>query len=133
MKHLLKSLAAIFVTLLTFASCAREVTLDVGEHEIVVECILSCDSVQTLNLLYSHHKNSRNERTPISEANITLFDETTFNYTGQFLYSKGGWVLPYAALPNHKYRLDIDIPGHEHISAVQKMPEQVEVYGKEYA
>lgn len=98
MKRLIDILV-LLLCVLAFLSCTKEVSLAVGEDVIVVECILSCDSVQTLNLLYSHHKNSRNERTPISEANITLFDETTFNYTGLFLYSKGGWVLPYAALP----------------------------------
>lgn len=134
MKNLLvRSSFQLCILLQLITSCTQDFSLGTGERAVVVECILSCDSVQTLNLLYSHHMNSRNERTPISEANITLFDETTSNYTGQFLYSNGGWVLPYAALPNHKYRLDIDIPGHEHISAVQKMPEQVEVYGREHA
>ncbi len=107
----------------TLASCTQEISLDAGERAVVVECILSCDSVQTMKLFYSHAKEGNAKSMPITEADVTLFDETKNETAGTFHYTDGmDWTLDYAAEPEHAYRLDIDVKGHEHISAQQTMP-----------
>lgn len=118
---------SIFLQLLT--SCTQEISLDAGERAVVVECILSCDSVQTMKLFYSHAKDGNDTSMPITEADVTLFDETKNETAGTFHYAGGkDWTLDYAAEPEHAYRLDIDVKGHEHISAQQTMPKQVKVW-----
>ena len=125
------SIIAIFSLLLfSLASCSKEVTLDTGEEGVVVECILSCDSIQHLNLAFTHPKSQKSGTQVISEAQVTLFDETAKSSAGSFQFSSdNGWILPYSAIPQHSYRLDIDVPGHNHISAKQTMPKQVKVSG----
>lgn len=108
--------------LMIASSCTQEITLDAGERAVVVECILSCDSVQTMKLFYSHAKDGNMASVPITEAEVSLFDETMNQIAGDFQYTVGGWTLDYAAVPEHSYRLDIDVKGHEHISAQQTMP-----------
>ena len=120
---------AIFsLILLLFSSCSKEVTLDTGEDIVVVECILSCDSVQHLNLSYTHPKTQKMGNSLITEAQATLFDVTANVSAGSFQLSDDGWYLSYSAIPQHSYRLDIDVPGHDHISARQTMPKQVDIY-----
>ena len=34
----------------------------------------------------------------------------------------GTWALDYAAVPEHSYRLEVDVPGHETVWAEQTMP-----------
>ena len=120
-KNLLSLLALSMIT----TSCTQEISLDAGERAVVVECILSCDSIQTMKLFYSHAKDGNDISMPITEADVTLFDETKNETAGNFRYSDGmDWTLDYAAEPEHSYRLDIDVKGHEHISAQQTMPKQ---------
>ena len=113
--------------LLLLSSCSREVTLETGEDVVVVECILSCDSVQQLNLSFTHPKSQKVGNSMIAEAQATLFDETANVTAGSFQLSDDGWTLSYSAIPQHTYRLDIDVPGHSHISAKQTMPKQVKI------
>lgn len=118
------------VLILSISSCTQDISLDAGERAVVVECILSCDSVQTMKLFYSHAKDGNMASVPITEADVTLFDETKNEAAGNFRYSDGkDWVLDYAAEPEHSYRLDIDVKGHEHISAQQTMPKQAHIEG----
>ncbi len=121
----------LFVILaLGYTSCTQDISLDAGERAVVVECILSCDSVQTLKLFYSHAKDGNGSSMPITEADVTLFDETKNETAGTFHYAGGmDWTLDYAAEPEHAYRLDIDVKGHDHISAQQIMPKQIRVEG----
>lgn len=111
------------------SSCAQDFSLDSGERTIVVECILSCDSIQTLKLFYSHAKDENTASVPITEAKLILFDETKDLAVGIFRNDGKDWVLDYAAEPEHSYRLDIDVKGHEHISAQQTMPKQAHIEG----
>ena len=123
-----KNLFYLWTMLMIASSCTQEVSLDAGERAVVVECILSCDSVQTMKLFYSHAKDGNMASEPIAEAEVTLFDETKNVMAGNFKYSGGmDWELDYAAEPEHAYRLDIDVKGHEHISAEQTMPKSADV------
>lgn len=120
----------VLILALGYSSCTQEVTLDAGERAVVVECILSCDTVQTMKLFYSHAKDGKDASMPITEADVTLFDETKNETAGIFHYAGGkDWTLDYAAETEHAYRLDIDVKGHEHISAQQAMPKQAHIEG----
>ena len=121
-------IAILSLILFSFSSCSKEVTLDTGEEVVVVECILSCDSIQHLNLAYTHPKSQKAGTQVISEAQVTLFDETTNTSAGAFQFLNNSWTLSYSAIPLHTYRLDIDVPGHDHIFARQTMPDQVRIW-----
>ena len=112
---------------LFLSSCSKEVTLETGEDVVVVECILSCDSVQHLNLSYTHPKSQKVGNSMITEAQATLFDETANEAVGSFQLFEDCWTLSYSAIPQHTYRLDIDVTDHSHISAKQTMPKQVKI------
>ena len=105
-------------------SCVKVVTMDaLEEPQVVVECILCDEPVQTLNLTYT--KGASRESAPeLSEAEASLTDLTEGKEVGLFTRSAdGSWKLDYAAIPSHNYRLEVNIPGHESISAEQTMPE----------
>ena len=121
-------IAILSLILFSFSSCTKEITLDSGEEVVVVECILSCDSIQHLNLAYTHPKSQKTGTQVISEAQVTLFDETANTSAGAFHFLNDSWTLSYSAIPQHAYRLDIDVPGHDHISARQTMPDQLRIW-----
>lgn len=114
---------------LLMSSCVRDTTMSVDEKHIVVECVLSCDAQQVLHLNYTVPEGV--SLSPITEATAVLTDQQTGKEVGQFIKGeKDLWTLDYAAEPLHKYRLDIDVPGYDHIFAEQTMPEQVNVQGR---
>lgn len=107
-----------------FASCAREVILDPGEKPyVVVECVLSDEPVQTMRLSYTKAP-SRNETPVLSDAEAVLLDVTAAEEAGCFVKDAGGtWKLDYAAVPGHKYRLEVRVPGYDLVWAEEAMPE----------
>ena len=109
---------------LAATSCVKDVILDAMEEPtVVVECILSDDPVQTLYLTYT--KGASREAAPdLPEATAVLTDLTEGKEAGRFARTAdGSWTLAYAAIPEHRYRLDVTVPGHEPIWAEQTMPE----------
>lgn len=124
---LLYQLSYVSTILFICMSCAREAFLDDGDNIVVVECILSCDSIQKLSLSLTRSKANNSGNMDISEAKAVLYDETSGKEAGTFVYIDGEWTLSYSAVPEHEYRLDIDVIGYDHISARQKMPKQVKV------
>ncbi len=111
-----------FLTL--FTSCAKEVILDPGERPyVVVECVLSDEPVQTLRLSYTKAPSAK-ESPVLSDAEAVLLDVTAGVEAGGFV--KGGdgtWRLDYAAVPGHRYRLEVRVPGYESVWAEDAMPE----------
>lgn len=105
------------------SSCTREVVLDAMEDPtVVVECILCQDPVQTLYLSYTKGA-SREEAPDMPRATAVLTDLTEGKEAGHFLKGADGtWYLEYSAIPSHRYRLDVEIPGYEPIWAEQDMP-----------
>lgn len=63
----------------------------------------------------------------MSCAREAFLDDGDNKEVGAFAYIDGEWTLSYSAVPEHEYRLDIDVKGYDHISARQKMPKQVKV------
>lgn len=105
------------------AGCVREVTMDAEEApQVVVDCVLSDAPAQNLYLLYTKGA-SRSQAPALNEAVAVLTDLTENREAGQFTrVSDGSWQLDYAAIPAHRYRLDVSIPGHDPIRAEQTMP-----------
>lgn len=105
-------------------SCVRDVIMDAGESpQVVVECVLSDEPVQTLYLSYTKGA-SRAEAPELPEAMAVLSDLTEGKDAGRFAQTKDGtWTLDYAAIPAHSYRLEITVPGCGPIWAEQTMPE----------
>ena len=107
-----------------WASCVRDTAMDAMEEpQIVVECILTDEPVQTLYLTYT--KGASREKAPdLQEATAVLTDLTDNKEAGRFLRSSdGSWQLSYTPVPEHRYRLDITVPGREPVWAEQTMPE----------
>ena len=104
-------------------SCAKEIVMDAGEEPVVaVECILSEQPVQTLRLSFTKGA-AMDEAPALAEADAVLIDLTEGRTVGSFeRQDDGTWALDYAAVPEHSYRLEIDIPGQEPIWAEQTMP-----------
>ena len=118
------------LSLVCLTSCVRDVILDAGENpQVVVDCILSNDNVQNLYLCFTKGA-SRDEADPLTEAAATLIDLTESRTVGQFV--KGAeenlWTLNYSAIPNHHYRLEVQVPGHDLIYAEDIMPESLDIY-----
>lgn len=105
-------------------SCVREVIMDAGDNpQVVVDCILSDDPVQTLYLVYTKGA-TKESALELTEAVATLADLSEDKEVGHFARAAdGSWQLDYAAIPGHSYRLDVSVPGHEPIWAEQTMPQ----------
>lgn len=128
MKRFLTLIATLLPVCLT--SCVRDVILDAGENpQVVLDCILSNDDVQELHLCFTKGA-SRKEAEPLTEAVATLIDLTESRTVGQFVKSeeKNLWTLDYSAIPNHYYRLEVQVPGHDLIYAEDTMPESLDIY-----
>ena len=128
MKRFLTLIATLLPACLT--SCVRDVILDAGENpQVVVDCILSNDDVQELHLCFTKGA-SRKEAEPLTEAVATLIDLTESRTVGQFVKreEKNLWTLNYSAIPNHHYRLEVQVPGHDLIYAEDIMPESLDIY-----
>lgn len=120
----LNHIIGIVAVSLLAVSCVKDVILDArDEPQVVVECILSDEPVQTLYLSYT--KGASREAAPeLTEAVATLTDLTEGREAGRFRRADdGSWQLSYAAVPAHEYRLDVTVPDHEPIWAEQTMPE----------
>ena len=114
----------VVLPLLLSVSCVRDITMDaLEEPTVVVACVLSDEPVQTLRLSYT--KGASLEAAPdLPEATAVLTDLTEGKEAGRFTRAAdGSWQLAYAAIPEHRYRLDVTVPGHDPAWAEQTMPE----------
>lgn len=103
-------------------ACTRVVDLvPEGTAQVVVNCVLSEDSIQTLSLGYTDIVTEA-DKALLETAGILLTDETAGVEAGRFVKKGETWYLPYSAVPEHKYRITIQIPGRDVISAVTSMP-----------
>ncbi len=119
-----KKTLLILLLLLGVLSCVRDVSMDAGEEpQVVVECVLTDGPVQTLSLVFTKSA-SRTDTPVLPEATVVLTDLTVNREAGRFKRMANGlWQLTYMAIPEHRYRLDVTVPGHEPIWAEQTMPE----------
>ncbi|MBR4227918.1 MAG: DUF4249 family protein [Bacteroidales bacterium] len=126
-----RALLFLCTTVLFSVSCIRELTLDPGEEPmVVVDCVLSAESPQALRLFYSRPP-SYSEMTPITDAEVELIDKTDGMTAGLFVHRDGReWTLDYSAVPEHEYRLEIRIPGHDLVYAEDVMPAAAKIESK---
>lgn len=106
------------------ASVACEKAVDLrpeGGGHIVVECILSEDTVQTLRLSLTDIASAS-----LDDAVVSLTDETEGVLVGHFAHLRGNdWQLEYAAIPQHRYSLKVEIDGFEAVTGHTRMPEKL--------
>ena len=122
----IKNILGILTGVLMISSCVKDIIMEgQTKPQVVVSCILSNDSVQTLNLSFTKGA-SLSEAPPLTEAVATLYDLSLHNGMGAVgdfqRQSDGEWTLDYEAVPGHKYRLEVNVPGYEMIHAEQQMP-----------
>jgi len=120
----------ILVTALT--SCVKDVVLDAKEDPLLaVYCVLKVDSVQELKLSYT--KSATMAEAPrVTAATAVLTDLTEGREAGRFVQVADSlWQLDYSAIPTHRYRLEVAVPGREPVWAEQTMPAEPSVESKE--
>ena len=109
-----------FIALL-FCGCERVMVMDAGEKpQVVVSCVLTNDAVQTLKLSYS--KGAGKEIQYVEEAEAVLTD---LSDGSRHLFKKersGIWTLNFKPALERRYRLEVNVPGHETITAEQSLP-----------
>ena len=114
--------------------CVKDTTLDAGlGHRVVVEFVLTDDSVQNLYLSLTGEPGEK-VAPLVQEAEIRLIDVTRSKelnrdivLDGFVRVSDNQWTLDYAGIPGHKYRLEVKVDGFETAWAEQKMPEKFEL------
>ena len=115
--------------MLALSSCVRDVIMDAEERPtVVVECILTNIAMQELHLNFTKGA-SKTVAEPLTEAAATLIDLTSGMTVGDFEKASGDlWTLDYSPVSNHRYRLEVQVPGYDLIYAEDTMPESLNVY-----
>lgn len=124
MKRILSNTIVLLLPLVLCA-CVKDIVMDAGENpQVVVECVLTDEPIQTLYLTYS--KGASRETAPeLPEATATLTDLSESKEIGRFKRTPdGSWTLEYTPVAQHRYRLDVSVPGHDPIWAEQTMPDR---------
>lgn len=114
--------------LLAFCACEKIVDLSAGDRQVVVECILEDKAPQTLRLSLTTGPSGIGPET-LDAAVATLTDLTEQKTAGMFKRADDGlWLLDYAAIPEHKYRLEVEVPGYgTTVWAEDTMPPEVDI------
>jgi hypothetical protein len=115
--------------MLALSSCVRDVIMDAEERPtVVVECILTNSDTQELHLNFTKGA-SKTVAEPLTEAASTLIDLTSGMTVGEFDKASGDlWILDYSPVSNHRYRLEVQVPGYDLIYAEDTMPDSLYVY-----
>ncbi len=119
-------LALLVVMLTTFVSCVKDIDLEEKrEQKIVVNCVLTPDSIQTLSLTYSNPLNLF-YYDEVETATATLYCDSIkvggFEKTG---YSQ--WQLKHTPEAGRKYQLKVEVPGWPELNASTSMPHAVRI------
>ena len=110
------------------SSCVKDVIMDAKERpEVAVACILSDDPIQELHIVYTKGA-SLKEAPIVMEAEAVLKDLTTGETKSFERQEDGVWRMDYAAVPEHRYRLEVSVPGYDTLIAEDTMPDSVRVY-----
>lgn len=124
MKH--TASLVILPAILLSVSCVEDIDIDVPlEDKIVVNCLLTTDSVQHLSLTHNALKNAGyfqdvdNAVATLSSGGIEI---------GTFRHSEyGDWNLDFTPIPGEKYELNIKVDGFDKITAETIFPHQVKI------
>lgn len=122
-------LFSIFLTSF-LSACVEEIdSRHFNQRQVVVNCILTSDSVQHLSLTYSNelHNTIYDE---VEDATALLYEDGYL--VGTFKKSAyAEWVLNYRPKFGRNYRLEVKVEGKETIYAETKFPKELRVY-REY-
>lgn len=113
--------------LISLTSCVEEIKFDnVRKDRIVVNCLLSSDSVQYLYLTHNAQKGDMffNE---VENAVATLSSNGLVVGTFQ-KFGYGKWSLDFTPEPETKYELNVSVNGFEDIYAETIFPKDVKVF-----
>ena len=101
-------------------SCLEDINLDTGERILNVYCILDQGPEQELELSYIAPTGETN-RPVVEDVTVTLFDGGT--PVGEFTRSdEEKWSLNYTPQSGHTYRLEVNVPGEELLTAETTFP-----------
>lgn len=119
---------SVFISVLSVAACVEDVNGFFLEDKdvLVVDCVLEPGKTQECRL--SFMKGSSDSI--FSKASVTLTDldeDNSFDFVYQ---SEGTFVMDYNVSYEHRYRLDVDVPGYEPASAETTIPKQITGYVK---
>ena len=125
----MRNVIAIASCLLTVTACVKSIDLTTGDRLVAVECILADVAPQTLRLSLTTGPTGIEEEA-LEGAVATLKDLTEQKTAGVFTRADDGlWHLDYAAIPEHKYRLEVEVPGYgATVWAEDTMPPAVDIY-----
>lgn len=136
MKYLINLGAMLFCALLV--SCVEKADLRTGEKTVVVDCILTNDSIQTVKLCYSSQTGD-NYYPPVKDAQVsvsfsvdTIFVadmkrwdiDTTITYSFSKV-GEGVWQAKFTPYASFIYNLQVLVPGKDTITASTKVPSKV--------
>lgn len=115
------------------SSCVRDVIMDADEKPtVVVDCILSDGDTQELRLNFTKGA-SKTVSDTLTDAVATLIDLTESKIVGVFSRKDGElWTLEYSAVPEHSYRLEVQVPGYDLIYAEDTMPRKIGIHGQTF-
>ena len=120
----LKLMISVMSALYAVVSCTMDIDLDLDypmTKEIVVNCLLKNDTIQTLDLTYSSPNIGERLFDEVTAADAKLYCEG--EYVGTFIKKKGlGYSLHYTPEVNKSYQLVIDVDGYPQIKASTTFP-----------
>ena len=121
-----KALTKSILCLMAVTSCTESIDLSSEfERKVTVNLILENKDSQELTLCYNS-KAGDFRYEPIEEADVRLFDGDT--EVGRFKHKRfRSWALDYRPVPGHTYRLTVDVPSFERITAQTTMPHNVRI------
>lgn len=135
-----------FLGFMLAVSCIDIVEIDPRERIVSVHCILTNDSVQTVDLRYSSYV-SESSYAMVEDASVKIscqvdtilvnddggvvFFDTVYTYDFVKVGS-GKWQADFVPKENFEYKLEVTVPGEEVIFATTKFPGKVEVLDYNY-
>lgn len=126
MKHF-DTIVRVLLLLFPLTGCIEPIILDPNEKmPVVVNCVLTKDTVQTLNLFYARRP-SETDYSTITDADVTITDGAH-----SFIFSNNGsnWTCKFTPEFDKEYFLEIKLKDGTELSAATRFPE--EMYINEY-
>ena len=99
--------------------CSDPVSIEwQGDREVVVSCILTRDTVQTVNLSYS---------SSMQDGKVEFVDSAEVVISGIYVYNgyksgPGEWTVPCQPLPGKEYQLEVRLPDGRVLLAETRFP-----------
>lgn len=124
-----KSYCIAFILILLLESCVQDLTMDPGgERELILNCILTEDSTQTLSLFYAKGTGEL-EYVPVTDASVFIVQKKDENgEKAYFTYCDDGtWKASFSPQHTVRYLLKAELPNGKKLSAETTFPEDVQV------